>query len=284
MVMTPGPQDTDSQTPDPISANEAIHNTVSDPRQATGANFYTEDRRRRSVRFKFCSDPSKLYALRCQKWIAFLDVKCDDVPRLMREGFFWDASNAIQKEGFLTVENKSHANDWSGASTRWYFLTDTRQDRLWVASLTVRATDLNVLYNFKLSQLSRELVRSVWASNQDGREIYGYQAYTSPDLVNKTPESPMMGFNVIYDGMPMEGFWPWPRKENNADTKEFLENSADEAVSGSSRRSQDEVRSTRNFTDVEVKPKTRGTKHNHCRYRDEDHSEAMEEMCECCCM
>ncbi|TGJ87279.1 hypothetical protein E0Z10_g1479 [Xylaria hypoxylon] len=135
----------------------------------------------------------------------------------MREGFHWDASNVIKEEGYIEYgKGPRSVKNLASAATRWYFLTDTDQPRRWIASLDVRAFDAKILYNFDLSRLSRELVRTVWASNQDKQQIYGYQSYTPPDKSSDTTEILMTGFNMIYDKMPMEGFWPWPRKENEA--------------------------------------------------------------------
>jgi hypothetical protein len=36
---------------------------------------------------------------RAVSWAASLFVRCDDVARLMREGFFWSADNIVPEEG-----------------------------------------------------------------------------------------------------------------------------------------------------------------------------------------
>ncbi|KAI3330099.1 hypothetical protein F4824DRAFT_492443 [Ustulina deusta] len=224
MAVKPIPRDLNSQTPTPTSANEAIHGHPSEPGPATGGRFYKEDKQHPSIVFKFCPDPSRFFSLRCQDWVAFLEVKCFDVPRLMREGFHWDDSNVIKEEGYIEYgKGGPNVDVWTSTSTRWYFLIDTHQPRRWLASLDVKASDVNILYNFNPSRLSRELVRSVWASNQDQKQIYGYRSHTSLDKFSNTAESPMTGFNMIYDKMPMEGFWPWPRKENEAHAKDHVD-------------------------------------------------------------
>ncbi|KAI0452878.1 hypothetical protein F5B21DRAFT_515718 [Xylaria acuta] len=231
MAVTPIPRELNNQTPAPTSASEAIHCQPSGPGPATGGRFYKEDKQRPSLVFKFCPDPSRFLTPSCQDWVAFLEVKCVDVPRLMREGFHWDASNVIKEEGYIEYGKKNpNINAWTVASARWYFLTDTHQPRRWIASLDVRASDVNILYNFNLSQLSRELVRSVWAENRNRQQIYGYRSYTRRDRLYNAAESPMIGFNMIYDKMPMEGFWPWPRKENEAHTKDQADKDANEKM------------------------------------------------------
>ncbi|KAI0910867.1 hypothetical protein F4823DRAFT_623961 [Ustulina deusta] len=201
-----------SQTP-ASDKNESIHYHRSEPGPAMGGSFYREDEQRPSMVFKFCPDPSKPYRVMDHDWLAGLEVKCPDVPRLMREGFHWDADNVVREEGYLEI-NEEEPTEAGGPrqagvrrieGTRWYFLKDLHQPPRWIASLAVRAVDVRILYNFDLCQLSRELIRSVWASNQFQQAIYGYESYR-----------PTVRFNMIYDKMPMEGWWPWPRKEIKA--------------------------------------------------------------------
>ncbi|KAI0468503.1 hypothetical protein F4859DRAFT_524426 [Xylaria cf. heliscus] len=211
MEVHPIPRELYGRSPPPTPVNRLIRIHPSEPRPAAGGRFYEEIKQRPSMTFKFCPNPSKFLALRCQEWIACLEVKCFDVPRLMREGFHWDASNIIKEEGYYEYgKGDFNPNAFESVPSRWYFLTDTHQPRRWVASLRVMASDCNVLYNFQPSRLSRELVRSVCCLNHNDNPIYGYRAYTAPDTVHNTAAIEMMGFNMIYDKMPMEGFWPWP--------------------------------------------------------------------------
>ncbi|KAI8949607.1 hypothetical protein F4801DRAFT_591005 [Xylaria longipes] len=233
MVVTAIRREPNSRTPASTSAKEAIHSHPSEPGPATGGRFYKDDKQRPSVVFSLCPDPSRFFALRCQDWIACLVVKCFDVPRLMREGFHWDASNVIKEEGYIEYGNKDpNVATWESASTRWYFLTDTHQPGRWIASLAVEASDVNILYNFDLNQLSRELVKSVLALNQNQQHIYRYRAHAFPDKFYNIAERPMLGFNMIYDKMPMEGFWPWPRKENEAHTKDHVDEDVEVDLEG----------------------------------------------------
>ncbi|KAI0413168.1 hypothetical protein F5X98DRAFT_391204 [Xylaria grammica] len=187
-----------------------------------------------------------------------MDVKCSDVPRLMREGFHWDDSNVIKEEGYLQYgKTNADANSWDLLSTIWYFLADIDQPRRWIACLAVKALNDNTLYNFNLSQLSRETIRSVSASNQDRQHIYGYISFTPADKLSNTAESAMLGFNMIYDKMPMEGFWPWPRERNEAYVKDGADEVADEklvSVSTQTYSFEDSVRWKRNLIDFEEDP------------------------------
>ncbi|KAI0817031.1 hypothetical protein GGR55DRAFT_693348 [Xylaria sp. FL0064] len=227
------------QIPVSVSENEATRHNQTEPGPAMGGTFYREDPQDISMVFKFCPDPSRPYRIDEHDWLAGLEVKCPDVPRLMREGFHWDASNVIKEEGYVEF-NREYPEEagitklgriWQWffpvtvqessrriQGTRWYFLKDLNQPPRWAASVAVQAVDARILYNFDLSQLSRGLIRSVWASDQFQHQIYGYRF----DL-------PTVRVNMIYDKMPMEGWWPWPRRENqgkamNGVDKEMNEN------------------------------------------------------------
>ncbi|GAP91529.1 hypothetical protein SAMD00023353_3101400 [Rosellinia necatrix] len=236
MASIPPSQELIRPTPAPISANGAIQSLISGPGPATGGRFYKADKQRPSILFGFCQDSSKFYATKRQQWVAIMEVKCFDVPRLMREGFYWDASNVIKEEGYIEY-GKAEPNADAGACAlkRWYFLADTNQPRRWIASIAVTSLDIEILSNFDLGQLSRDNVRVAVAWNQNGEVIYGYQAHTPPDQLSSTTEAPMRCFNMIYDTMPMEGLWPWPRKENEDDAKGRIDQgAAREIASGSS--------------------------------------------------
>ncbi|KAI1735164.1 hypothetical protein F4680DRAFT_436153 [Xylaria scruposa] len=175
------------------------------PGPVTSGNPYQESKERCSLSFGFCPDPSD--PTPNQDWIALLMVKCRDVPCLMREGFHWDGANVIREEGYIDrdftyARLRKDGKRWVGA--RHYFLKDLQQPSRWVATIKVFALNPGTLNQFDLNQLSRE--RSMqWAkaSNNQSSEhyIYGWD-YCSPT----------MWFNAIYDDMPMEGWWPWPRK------------------------------------------------------------------------
>ncbi|KAI0968429.1 hypothetical protein F4678DRAFT_482038 [Xylaria arbuscula] len=229
MTVISSPRELNSQTSATISANEAIHGRL-EPGPATGGRFYNDDEQPPSIIFKFCPDTTKRWNIPDQDWIASIQLKCSNVPRLMREGFYWDKSNVINEEGY--IENGT-TNATAPASkrefTRWYFLTDIYQPRRWIASLAVTALDKNILYNFNLNQLSREKIRLASAVNQNKKQIYGYRSFTSANKSTATAEIPMMGFNMIYDNMPMKGFWPWPKEKNTAHTKDRAEEGKGEA-------------------------------------------------------
>ncbi|KAI1124550.1 hypothetical protein F5Y10DRAFT_284967 [Nemania abortiva] len=174
------------------------------PGPVTRGNPYRESEQRCSLMFGFCPDPSDLTLN--QDWAAVLMVKCRDVPCLMREGFYWDGANVIREEGYIDCDFtyalcRQDGKRWAG--TRHYFLKDLQQPLRWVATIQVFALNPRTIYQFDLNQLSRE--RSMqWATaiHQSSEHLIYHWHHCSP----------AERFNAIYDNMPMEGWWPWPRK------------------------------------------------------------------------
>ncbi|KAI0533199.1 hypothetical protein GGR58DRAFT_126797 [Xylaria digitata] len=172
---------------------------------AMGGHWYRETPQRETIRFLICPDPSQ-HPL-TQDWVALLSVKCGDVPRLMREGFYWDVSNVVNEDGFINIDWKRGSNTsrpdgqkWYG--TRSYFLEDLQSPQLWIALIEIMALYEETLYNFQLSQLSRENIQCAKAISQLGHYIYQYNY-----------DRPQSCYNAIYPNTPMKGYWPWPRSE-----------------------------------------------------------------------
>lgn len=61
---------------------------------------------------------------------------------------------------------------------------------------------MDVLRYIKPSNLSIQMVYDAWAWSINDKIIYEYTSWKPED-----------NFNAIYDDMPMEGWWPWPKKE-----------------------------------------------------------------------
>ncbi|KAI0196551.1 hypothetical protein EV127DRAFT_494486 [Xylaria flabelliformis] len=173
------------------------------PGLAISGKSFRENEQRLSMSFGFCPDPSNMSF--DQDWIAILLVKCRDVLRLMREGFHWDAANIIREEGYVDQDFTfawflQDRKRWAG--TRHYFLKDLQQPPRWVGNIEVFAQNQTTLFKFNLDRLSRESMKWAKANNQSGHQIYQWQ-YGFPGT----------WFNTVYDDMPMEGWWPWPKRD-----------------------------------------------------------------------
>ncbi len=86
---------------------------------------------------------------------------------------------------------------------RHYILTDLADEPNWDGSLVLLARQYEVLSSFRISDLSLDLVYLAWAADKSKHTVYYYNAVW--------PES---NINTIYDDMPLEGWWPWPKKES----------------------------------------------------------------------
>lgn len=72
-------------------------------------------------------------------WAAGLKVKCRDVPRLMREGFFWLAENILPEEGYVSHSTTDARSGIGFVHKRVWSLTNKSNGEtpLWVAHLEV---------------------------------------------------------------------------------------------------------------------------------------------------
>ncbi|KAK5636717.1 hypothetical protein RRF57_012429 [Xylaria bambusicola] len=73
-------------------------------------------------------------------------------------------------------------------------------------------------------------------------------------MSNNLSELPMEAYNMIYDKLPMEGWWPWPRKENEDDLNHSHEGDCEKDGSGSLQKCtvQHKVRLQENLIDIEA--------------------------------
>ncbi|KAI0104270.1 hypothetical protein GGR51DRAFT_572733 [Nemania sp. FL0031] len=201
--MVEPPQDSKAPAESPPPPYTQFSQNRQQPGPATSGQWYWKDKRRQTIKFIYCADPSRDW--NTQAWAAYLLVKCSDVPRLMREGFYWDSGNSVHEDGYIGSKIPSNiplfrrqGEPW--AFTRHYFLRDLKHPERWIATIEVYAVHLETLSHFDLSQLSPGTVRLGTAYSELGKDIYQYY-YGRPQLC----------FNAIYDDMPMEGQWPWPR-------------------------------------------------------------------------
>ena len=158
----------------------------------------------------FVIDPRVPRAWKAAPWEATLTVKCADVPRLMREGLFWSVDNIVPEEGFIqAAPPQSHSRAFGYSHVRTWILTDKPESRGghgtpdWVACLEVYATAIEALTGFRPQNLTRAHIWKANAWDVHGRTIYNYDSY-----------APAQNYNCVYDDMPLQGWWPWPRRED----------------------------------------------------------------------
>jgi hypothetical protein len=144
------------------------------------------------------------------QWAAILTVKTSDVPRLVREGFFWSAENVVPEEGYMSSETRREWTLWRELGfhhTRTWILVDksSHEDGApgWVARLEVLSGFPELPTGFRVQSLSRENVYAARAWNGLQQAIYDYDCRW-PGRYH---------YNCIYDDKPLRGWWPWPREE-----------------------------------------------------------------------
>jgi hypothetical protein len=135
-------------------------------------------------------------------WAAGLRVKCRDVPRLMREGFFWSAENILPEEGYMSHWKIPGWSDIGFHHKHVWSLADKSNGETphWVAQLEVLSHSVSILSSFQVNNLSRENVHKAHAWNAERQLVYHFES-----------QSPRDCYNCIYDDMPLQGWWPWLR-------------------------------------------------------------------------
>ncbi|EFQ35660.1 hypothetical protein CGRA01v4_09844 [Colletotrichum graminicola] len=149
------------------------------------------------------------------KWEAFLQVKVRNLPRLMAEGFYWNEANLEREAGY--IERRLLKDDPFNDDDRWsccrtFFLSDLSDDPQWAAKLIVYAEKLTVLSSFTITNINMDTMDGAVACNKvaDERSATRWVYFWDRNY----PED---NFNAIYDDMPLEGWWPWPREEFDDD-------------------------------------------------------------------
>ncbi|KAI1458497.1 hypothetical protein F4805DRAFT_141169 [Annulohypoxylon moriforme] len=191
----------DSQNPPP-TYDEAVDNTTQvAPGPAGNGRLFYDTPGRVSIVFVIKPNPRKDNYH--QPWIAQMDVKCGDVPLLMREGFYWTTANVIKEEGFIKHTKPALAR--YGKITRIWILRDLQQPPRWTAYLSVYAWSHEVLSGIRLDSWTKDMVQSCQARGLSQHFIYSFDK-----------SKPRCHFNSIYDDMPLKGWWPWPKKDLRA--------------------------------------------------------------------
>ncbi|EQL03501.1 hypothetical protein G6O67_007522 [Ophiocordyceps sinensis] len=131
------------------------------------------------------------------EWMAHFQIYAD-IPRLMKEGFYWSEDNARRQCSRFSGGKYSapeHKRVWP--HVRVYHLMDTS----WKGIIVVYADELSVLSKFRLNQITMDKICLMRAAHKN-HCIYQYKKLHPED-----------SFNALYDDKPLDGWWPWPDKE-----------------------------------------------------------------------
>ncbi len=140
-------------------------------------------------------------------WDATLTVKCVDVSRLVRDGFFWSADNIATEESYVQAASARWAARGHSFLRTWILAEKPTRDlcghHKWVACLEVAAPAFETLAGFRLRNLTTANVRKANAWGVQWNPVYNYDF-----------DAPAQNYNFIYDDKPLRGWWPWPRGEH----------------------------------------------------------------------
>lgn len=188
----------------PKSTDDSRGSDIASVQQGNSCTF-TEYLDKYDAGFELRMAPLDVLEGNIPQWVAVLEVKSRDVPRLMREGFFWSSENVLREEGYISRETRREWTDLGFHYTRMWILADKSNDETpqWVGHLGVFSESGEILPGFRVQSLSRENVHAAWAWNRLQQATYAYDC-RQPRRYN---------YNCIYDDKPLQGWWPWPREE-----------------------------------------------------------------------
>lgn len=172
---------------------------------AGGGQFFFDQKELMNIELYYYPELHNSHLICAQPWCGHMFVKCHDVPRLMREGFYWTTANVLKEEGSISIGLNGDIPRMGMTDftvSRDYYMTDLQQPPRWVAQFVLYSTTLDILRNINLDGLSIQRVHAMFAWSRNEKLIYHFQS-----------REPQLNFNAIYDDMRMEGWWPWPRKE-----------------------------------------------------------------------
>ncbi|KAH6640139.1 hypothetical protein F5144DRAFT_477215, partial [Chaetomium tenue] len=117
---------------------------------------YEDDEGWELLALKMVPDPTaRLY--KKAPWAAVLEVKTTDIPRLMRDGFFWSAENVVPEEGFMSPETKPGWIEFGFVHRRTWVLVDkSNPTPTWVGRLDVSTPSYEILPSFQVQSLTSE--------------------------------------------------------------------------------------------------------------------------------
>ncbi|RSL56906.1 hypothetical protein CEP53_006637 [Fusarium sp. AF-6] len=186
--MAPGPTD---QTPGPSTAS---------PPPLHGDHQEESPSRIWRINFNVSSDYQEIKRGGCTRplvdWYAYLELETRDLAGIMRDGLFLTQDNVREEEGRLMKDYWPEEERWG--YTRSYTIVDSR----WSGYLDVCAWDVRPLANFRLHHLTADKVEMARVEDEEENIVYCYDV-----------DVPDCSANFIYDDMPMDGLWPWPKEE-----------------------------------------------------------------------
>ena len=151
-----------------------------------------------TLKFWIASDPTDFKA---SIWVASLSVKCNLVD-LMRGGFFWSEDNIEVEKTYVIKEKDPEWKENPYSHHQILSLQDTRTTG-WTAQVRISANSYGALAMCKFAELDHTSIYQTYGHNSENKLVYHF--------LRSKHES----INCIFGDMPLEGFWAWPRADDD---------------------------------------------------------------------
>ncbi|KAK8038454.1 hypothetical protein PG993_006865 [Apiospora rasikravindrae] len=177
---------------------------------ATAGASYNDYDAPQSIQFEFHPVPQLPRA--DQPWFARLSIKAENVPQMMKEGFVITPESILREEGCVKFTSEP-PEEWMKETwpyTRHYFLRDPTpaqqqegETPRWMGHMQCFAANFETLARIRLCELTHHQVDNCTASARGkGPRIYHFDRLR-----------PRESINCIYDDLPLEGLWPYPKSQ-----------------------------------------------------------------------
>jgi hypothetical protein len=139
-------------------------------------------------------------------WHALMNIQADDVPRLMRDGLHWTEANLDREAGYVDFNPQVSFHPPPPPFVKFirvYYLRDLNKKPQWTAKMSVFFSNADQLSQFQFRDLKLDQITLCDAKAADNKLLYAY---------HRIPNAEKINFNTIYDDLPLEGWWPWPKR------------------------------------------------------------------------
>lgn len=137
------------------------------------------------------------------QWGAVVSLTTRNLPELMKSGLYIRQENVIRQDSHM-----EYIPGQLGDVKPWARHYEIRGPG-WAGHLKVATFNSKWLAEFRVEHLTVDRVHDVSVVDELGRYCYSYCAMESKLI-----------YNCIYDDMPLNGLWPWPRGEDVVDVKD----------------------------------------------------------------
>jgi hypothetical protein len=164
-----------------------------------------------NLRFTFLSHkPGDVPEAGEDEWFCQLVVVAENVPALMRLGFYWTPDLIVPDRGFIIPNDPDLRNNLASPGADWlhtrtYLLRRLQRDSYWLAKLDLHTRDEKLLHTFDPRTITREHTESCVAFDWEKNLVYSFD--------RSNPDS---NVNHVFGHMALRGWWPWPKPDEES--------------------------------------------------------------------